>query len=140
MLPPSVLFNVATIGQTVVFCAYPIRLMTGAGVNQRERDQPIHVCKRRDLHHLMQLRIRARHLGFGSIFALKDCRSRTCTRGMMDIHILMAERRRIAEEFRSKLTQLSKLRNELVDARTDEGRCYLYAAVDEQSAAFRELG
>jgi hypothetical protein len=59
---------------------------------------------------------------------------------MMDIHILMAERRRIADEFRSKLTQLSKLRYELVDARTDEGRSYLYAAVDEQSAAFRELG
>ena len=58
----------------------------------------------------------------------------------MDIHILMAERRRIAEEFRAKLTQLSKLRNELVDVRTDEGRCCLYAAVDEQSALFRELG
>jgi hypothetical protein len=58
----------------------------------------------------------------------------------MDIHILMAERRRIADEFRSKLTQLSKLRNELVAVRTDEGRCYLYAAVDEQSAVFRELG
>ena len=58
----------------------------------------------------------------------------------MDIHILMAERRRIADEFRSKLTQLSKLRNELIEARTDEGRCYLYAAVDEQSSAFRELG
>ena len=58
----------------------------------------------------------------------------------MDIHILMAERRRIADEFRSKLTQLSKLRNELIDARTDEGRCHLYAAVDEQSAMFRELG
>ena len=58
----------------------------------------------------------------------------------MDIHILLAERRRIAEEFRAKLTQLSKLRNELVDERTDEGRCYLYAAVDEQSAVFRELG
>jgi hypothetical protein len=59
---------------------------------------------------------------------------------MMDIHILMAERRRIADEFRSKLTQLSKLRNELVDARTDEGRSYLYAAVDEHSTVFRELG
>jgi hypothetical protein len=59
---------------------------------------------------------------------------------MMDIHILMAERRRIADEFRSKLTQLSKLRNELVDARTDEGRSCLYAAVDEHSAVFRELG
>jgi hypothetical protein len=58
----------------------------------------------------------------------------------MDIHILLAERRRIADEFRSKLTQLSKLRNELVAARTDEGRCHLYAAVDEQSAMFRELG
>ncbi len=58
----------------------------------------------------------------------------------MDIHILLAERRRIADEFRSKLTQLSKLRNDLAEARTDEGRCYLYAAVDEQSVVFRELG
>lgn len=53
---------------------------------------------------------------------------------------MMAERRRIADEFRSKLTQLGKLRGQLVDACTDEGRSYLYAAVDEEAATFRDLG
>jgi hypothetical protein len=95
--------------------------------------------QRLGVHHLMMLRIFSRHLVFGSEPRLK-LPTAVCTRGMMDIHILMAERRRIADEFRSKLTQLSKLRNELVDARTDEGRSYLYAAVDEHSTVFRELG
>ncbi len=58
----------------------------------------------------------------------------------MDIDILMAERRRLADEFRSKLTRLGQLRGQLVDARTDEGRHYLYAAVDEETAVFREPG
>jgi hypothetical protein len=58
----------------------------------------------------------------------------------MDIHILMAGRRRVADEFRSKLTQLGKLRGQLVEACTDELRSYLYAAVDEEAAMFRELG
>lgn len=58
----------------------------------------------------------------------------------MDTHILMAERRRVAEEFRARLTCLGILRTQLSDAFTDEARQYLYAAVDEEMAMCRGLG
>ena len=58
----------------------------------------------------------------------------------MDTHILMAERRRITEEFRARLTCLGILRTRLSDALTDEARQYLYVAVDEEMALCRGLG
>jgi len=58
----------------------------------------------------------------------------------MDVHLLMAERRRVAETFRAKLTFLAMLRGQLAEALTDEARQHLYAAVDEGAATCRELG
>jgi hypothetical protein len=58
----------------------------------------------------------------------------------MDTHILMAERRRVAEEFRARLNRLGTLRTRLFEARTDEARHYFYAAVDEEMAMCRGLG
>jgi len=58
----------------------------------------------------------------------------------MDIHILTAERRRVAHEFRARLTRLGTLRTQLSKALTDEARQYLYGAVDEEMAACRGLG
>jgi len=58
----------------------------------------------------------------------------------MDTHILSAERRRVAQEFRARLTRLGTLRTRLSNALTDEARQYLYAAVDEETAACRGLG
>ena len=40
----------------------------------------------------------------------------------MDIHLLMAERRRVANAFRAKLTHVATLRTQLADAVTDEAR------------------
>ena len=58
----------------------------------------------------------------------------------MDVHLLMAERGRVAEAFRAKLTQVAMLRGQLADALTDEARQHLYMAVDEEAALCRELG
>ncbi len=58
----------------------------------------------------------------------------------MDVHLLMAERRRVSEEFRAKLASLAMQRSRLADAMTDEGRQHLYAAVDEQAELCRKLG
>jgi hypothetical protein len=55
-------------------------------------------------------------------------------------HLLMAERRRVSEAFRARLTCLAMLRGQLAEALTDEARQRLYAAVDEESAICRELG
>ncbi len=58
----------------------------------------------------------------------------------MDVHLLMAERRHVSEEFRSRLASLAMQRSRLADAMTDEGRQHLYAAVDEQADLCRKLG
>jgi hypothetical protein len=58
----------------------------------------------------------------------------------MDVHMLMAERRRVSEDFRAKLASLAMQRSRLADATTDEGRQYLYAAVDEEAGICRKLG
>lgn len=58
----------------------------------------------------------------------------------MDFHILMAERRRVADEFRARLTCLGILRKRLADASTDETRQHFYAAVDAEMATCRGLG
>jgi hypothetical protein len=58
----------------------------------------------------------------------------------MDTHILNAERRRVAHEFRAKLARLRTFRTQLSEAITDEARQYLYSAVDEEMAACRSLG
>lgn len=71
-------------------------------------------------------------------FSLK--RNTDTREGTVDIHILMAERRRLADEFRSKLMRLSQLRGQLVSACTDESRQHLYAAVDDEAAIFHDLG
>ena len=38
----------------------------------------------------------------------------------MDVHLLMAERGRVANAFRAKLTQVAMLRGQLTEALTDE--------------------
>ncbi len=58
----------------------------------------------------------------------------------MDVHLLMAEHRRVTEAFRAKLARVAMLRTQLIDALTDEERGRLYATVDEVAAASRELG
>ncbi len=58
----------------------------------------------------------------------------------MDVHLLRAERQRIAEQFRSTFTCLSILRAQFIGASTDEARQHLQSAIDEQSALARELG
>ena len=58
----------------------------------------------------------------------------------MDVHQLKAERVRVAEAFRAKLTQVAILRGQLSEASTDEARGRLYAAVDEGAAICRGLG
>ena len=58
----------------------------------------------------------------------------------MDVHLLMAERGRVANAFRAKLTQVAMLRGQLTEALTDEARQHLYVAVDEEAARRRELG
>ena len=58
----------------------------------------------------------------------------------MDVHLLLAERQRLAEQFRSTFTCLSILRAQLIGASTDEARQHLQSAIDDQSAVARELG
>lgn len=58
----------------------------------------------------------------------------------MDVHLLRAERQRIAELFRSTHTCLSILRAQRIGASTEEARGHLQAAIDEQSAVARDLG
>ena len=58
----------------------------------------------------------------------------------MDVHLLMAERRRVSQEFRAKLASLTLQRSRLTDAMTDEGRQHLHAAVDEEADLCRKLG
>ena len=58
----------------------------------------------------------------------------------MDIRLLMAERRRVANAFRAKLSDVAMLRAQVADAHTDEARQRLYGAVDEAVAACRDLG
>jgi hypothetical protein len=58
----------------------------------------------------------------------------------MDVHLLRAERRRIAEQFRSTLTCLGILRGQLIGALTDEARQHLRSAMERESAVARELG
>ena len=58
----------------------------------------------------------------------------------MDVHLLRAERQRIAELFRSTHACLSILRAQRIGASTEEARGHLQAAIDEQSAVARDLG
>ena len=58
----------------------------------------------------------------------------------MDVHLLRAERQRIAEQFRSTLTCLGLLRGQSIGALTDEARQHLRSAMEEESAVARELG
>ncbi len=58
----------------------------------------------------------------------------------MDIHLLMAERSRVADEFRAKLSFVAALRGQLANARTDEARQSLYAAVDRETGECRNMG
>ena len=50
----------------------------------------------------------------------------------MDVHLLLAERQRIAEQFRSTLTCLAMLRAQLIAALTDEARQHLLAILEEE--------
>jgi hypothetical protein len=58
----------------------------------------------------------------------------------MDVHLVRAERRRIAEQFRSTLTCLGILRGQLIGALTDEARQHLRSVMDGESAVACELG
>ena len=58
----------------------------------------------------------------------------------MDIHLLTAEHRGVADAFRAQLTRLATMRAQLLNAITDEGRQHLYVAVDEGAAECRALG
>jgi hypothetical protein len=58
----------------------------------------------------------------------------------MDVHLLRAERRRIAERYRSTLTCLGIMRAQRIGASTEEAQGHLQTAIDEQSAMARELG
>ena len=58
----------------------------------------------------------------------------------MDVHLLRAERQRIAEQFRSTLTCLGILRAQLIGALTDEARQHLRVAIESEAAVSRELG
>ena len=57
----------------------------------------------------------------------------------MDIHLEMTERRRVSEEFRARIASLAVLRTQLADAKTDEARQHLYAAVDKEAELCRQL-
>jgi hypothetical protein len=59
---------------------------------------------------------------------------------IMDVRLLLADRQRLAEQFRSTFTCLSILRAQLIRASTDEARQHLKSAINEQSGAARELG
>jgi hypothetical protein len=57
----------------------------------------------------------------------------------MDIHLLVAERKRVADEFRSTLTCLAILRAQLTRSLTDEARQHLLAVIGEKVAQSRKL-
>jgi hypothetical protein len=59
--------------------------------------------------------------------------------GYMDLHSLLAERRRIAEHFCSMFTRLVMLRGQLVAAFADEDREYVRYAIEEEILMVREL-
>ena len=58
----------------------------------------------------------------------------------MDIHILLGERRRIADQFRSTLTCLGILRAQVIASVTDEARHHLLAASEDEAEVCRGLG
>jgi hypothetical protein len=58
----------------------------------------------------------------------------------MDIHILIGERRRIADQFRSTLTCLGILRAQVIGAGTEEARHHLLAAIEDEAEVCRGLG
>ena len=58
----------------------------------------------------------------------------------MDIHILLGERRRIADQFRSTLTCLGILRAQVIGAGTEEARYHLLAAIEGEAEVCRGLG
>jgi hypothetical protein len=58
----------------------------------------------------------------------------------MDIHILLGERRRVADQFRSTLTCLGILRAQVIGSVTNEARHHLLAAIEDEAAVCRGLG
>jgi hypothetical protein len=58
----------------------------------------------------------------------------------MDVHALVAERKRVAEELRSTLTCLSVLRASLIESLAGEGRQHLLSSIEAEMNAARELG
>jgi hypothetical protein len=58
----------------------------------------------------------------------------------MDLHLLLAERERISDQFRSTFACLSMLRAQLIRASTDEARQHLQSAINEYSTLARDLG
>ena len=57
----------------------------------------------------------------------------------MDVHLRMAERRRVADEFRSTLTYLAILRAQLIRSLTDEARQHLLAVIEDEAAESHKL-
>ena len=58
----------------------------------------------------------------------------------MDVHLMIAERRRVANEFRLARTCLAILRAQLSYSLTRETRQHLLAVIGETSAKSRRLG
>jgi hypothetical protein len=58
----------------------------------------------------------------------------------MDLEGLLTKRRRLAEEFRTKLNYVGVLRGRLRDARSDGGKESLRRAIDEGGAYCLQLG
>ena len=58
----------------------------------------------------------------------------------MDMPFLIAERRRVADEFRLARACLAILRTQLTDVQTCEARQHLLAVIGETSAKSRKLG
>jgi hypothetical protein len=58
----------------------------------------------------------------------------------MDVYILLAERRRIADQFRSTLTCLGILRAQFIGCLTNEARHHLLWAINEEAEVCRDLG
>ena len=56
-----------------------------------------------------------------------------------DIHVLTAERQRVAEKFRAQITSLGMLRGLLTQAPTEKAREQLHEAIDDEHARFEEL-
>ena len=58
----------------------------------------------------------------------------------MDIHALIGERKRVAEELRSTLTCFGLLRACLIESLAIEARQHLLSTIEGEMSAVRELG